>query len=295
MKKKTKKNRIFINIFIVICFTLSFLAIYKYVELSYEKEQDAIEYEEIKEIYYEEENDIIEENEINEEPIVEEEENELEEEPIIEEENDEETNIVITQGRVVLEKFMPLIAINSDVVGWIKLPGTKIDYPVVQGKDNDYYLNRNIREEESRTASIFMDYRNSVDALDKNTIIYGHNMDNDTMFSKLDNYVDDKVRYDFFFDSGIITFSTKYEEMEWQVFSAYVINVDDFDYLQTDFDSNLDFIKYTRKIKDLSIVKSNIEVDVDDTILTLSTCNHWFLNSRTVVHAKLIKKNLTIK
>lgn len=86
--------------------------------------------------------------------------------------------------------FLSLEAINPDVVGWIAAEGTEIDYPVVRGKDNDFYLRHLFMGEQNKLGSIFMDYRNHSDFSNKNTIIYGHNMKDGSMFSSLIKYKD---------------------------------------------------------------------------------------------------------
>ena len=85
--------------------------------------------------------------------------------------------------------FEALKEINSDIVAWIRIPEV-FDYPVVQGEDNQYYLSHTFRKESNKAGSIFLDYRNSRDFTDPNTVIYGHNMRNGSMFRSLHNYMD---------------------------------------------------------------------------------------------------------
>lgn len=84
--------------------------------------------------------------------------------------------------------FDSLLAINDDIVGWIYCPGTLINYPIVQGADNDYYLTHLIDDSWNENGSIFMDFENSSDFADSNTLIYGHNMKTGAMFAELMNY-----------------------------------------------------------------------------------------------------------
>src|SRR5699024_6284321 len=96
-----------------------------------------------------------------------------------------------TAEKQIRPGFEELLAENNDVVGWITIDDTKIDYPIVQGKDNETYLNRNFFHEETRAGSIFMDYRNDVKSDEnKNMIIYGHRMKDGTMFQQLTKYLD---------------------------------------------------------------------------------------------------------
>lgn len=183
----------------------------------------------------------------------------------------------------ISEKFQSLLQVNEDTVGWIKIEGTKIDYPVVKYTDNDFYLHNDFEKKKSVAGCIFMDFRNSVLPLDKNTILYGHNLKDASMFRDLVLY---KNR-DFFFNNDIIAFNTIYEEGLWKVFSAYVTDTG-FNYLITDFANEQEFNTYIDVIKSKSMFKKEISINSDDRILTLSTCSYEFRNARMVVHAKLI-------
>ncbi|MBN2851342.1 MAG: class B sortase [Clostridia bacterium] len=196
--------------------------------------------------------------------------------------------VIASQGPTISSDFKDLLMINNDVAGWISISGTHIDYPVLLGDDNEFYLKRDIYKKETRAASIFMDYRNNVLNLNKNTILYGHNLEDGTMFSELTKYVDHKVRYDFIKENNIIVFNTIYENMKFEIFSAYVEEVQGFQYLQTSFKTDQDFLDYVDTVTKMSLITTNVKVNADDKILTLSTCNHWFLDSRTVIHARLI-------
>ncbi len=148
-------------------------------------------------------------------------------------------------------------------------------------------ISRDIYGEKTISASIFMDYRNNTDVLDDNTIIYGHNL-NTTMFNDLDFFVDEETRDEFYKANGIFRFDTVYKYMQWEVYSAYVVDKDDFNYLITNFSDVSSHRAFLDETLERSAVDWNISVTTSDTILTLSTCNHWFNNSRTVVHARLI-------
>ena len=175
-----------------------------------------------------------------------------------------------------------LKSINEDYQGWIKIDNTNIDYPILQNKDNDYYLNKDFYKNNSSSGSIFMDYRNDF-FNDENVILYGHNMKNKTMFSQLKKFEDKD-----FFDSNNKIFITKDgREYIYEVFSVYVAQ-SDFDYLQTSFASNSEFKNYIDTIKSKSIHDSKIDVTTKNKILTLSTCSYEFKNARTVVHARLV-------
>jgi len=177
-----------------------------------------------------------------------------------------------------------LLNLNEDVVGWLKINNTKIDYPVVKGTDNDFYLKNNLYKQEDINGWIYMDYRNSDTKLNQNTIIYGHNMYySGIMFGTLHKTAN-KSWYTKE-ENLTISFNTMYETMNWKIFSIYRINKTS-DYLITDFATEKDFNDYISKIKSRSINNFNVDITYEDKILTLSTCTGD--NERLVVHAKLI-------
>lgn len=192
--------------------------------------------------------------------------------------------VVYKDPRVNHSSFDELLKINPDVVGWIKIPDTRIDYPVLQATDNKYYLKYSINHEVIRNASIYMDYRNSVELHDQNMILYGHNMHDYTMFADLVRY----KQKSFFEKKNIIYFDTLYEQSKWEVFSVYVTDTK-FNYIVTNFSTPQKYLKFLNTLKEKSLVKKNITFTPEDRILTLSTCSYEFKNARTVVHARLIK------
>ena len=173
---------------------------------------------------------------------------------------------------------------NSDTVGYIKVNNTNIDYVVVQAKDNNYYLNHNFNKEKNRAGWIFLDYRNKLDGSDKNTIIYGHNMKDGSMFETLSSVLQ-KWWYE---DSNnyIVTFTTEEKTFMYQVFSTYDIKNEDY-YIKTKFNSDNDYEKFLKTIKSRSNYDYGIEVTKDDTILTLSSCLGAG-EKRVVLHAKKV-------
>ncbi len=176
-----------------------------------------------------------------------------------------------------------LLTINEDIVGWIKVNNTKVDYPVVKTSDNDFYLKNNLYKEQDINGWIYMDYRNNEKELQQNTIIYGHNMYySGVMFGTL-NKVANKSWYNNP-ENLTISFNTMYETMDWEIFSIYKIHKTS-DYLVNEFASQDDFLEYIKKIKDRSINDFHVEIKPNDKILTLSTCTGE--NQRFVVHAKL--------
>lgn len=183
--------------------------------------------------------------------------------------------------------FSTLQEINKDTIGWLTVNNTRIDYPVVQAKDNDYYLRRDYYQNKNRHGWIFMDYRNNPDELNENTIIYGHNLANQTMFGTL-RYALNSYWYKKSANQ-IITFNTPKENMKFQIFSIYTIPTTN-DYLDITFPTTDAYQSYIDLVKGRSIYDFNIEVTTGDKILTLSTCANGN-DKRLVIHAKLIKES----
>lgn len=176
---------------------------------------------------------------------------------------------------------------NSDTVGWLKIDGTNINYPVVQCKDNDYYLNHDFYKRKTNTGWIFADYRNNFNNLNNNTIIYGHNLVNKTMFGNIPDFLNEKWLNKK--NKPYINLTTKKANTTWQIFSIYKIKPTT-DYLQTQFNSFETYKNFIEKIKNRSIKNFNIEILPTDKIITLSTCDNSG-KYRVVVHAKLININ----
>lgn len=205
---------------------------------------------------------------------------------------DEDLTTTITTTTTVYDiqyekVFSTLQEINKDTVGWLTVNNTRIDYPVVQAKDNDYYLRRDYYQNKNRHGWIFMDYRNNPDELNENTIIYGHNLANQTMFGTL-RYALNSYWYKKSANQ-IITFNTPNENMKFQIFSIYTIPTTN-DYLDITFPTTDAYQAYIDLVKGRSIYDFNIEVATDDKILTLSTCANGN-DKRLVIHAKLIKES----
>ena len=181
--------------------------------------------------------------------------------------------------------FNDLKNINPSTIGWIQVNGTNINYPFVQTNDNKYYLNHSFNKSKNSAGWVFMDYRNNISVLDKNTIIYAHGRLDNTMFGSLKNiltsgWLNNKNNY-------IVKLSTEYENNLWQVFSVYKIKTTN-DYLQISFISNESFLEFTNKLIKRSNFNFNTKVNENDKILTLSSCYNE--KEKVVLHAKLIKR-----
>ncbi|HPE14629.1 MAG TPA: class B sortase [Bacilli bacterium] len=182
--------------------------------------------------------------------------------------------------------FDDLLIKNSDTVGWLFVDGTNINYPVVQSKNNSYYLYHSFDKSKNYAGWIFADYRNNMVSLGKNTIIYGHGRLDKTMFGTL-KYI---VKSSWFKDTEnhIVKLSTPTENTLWQVFSVYHIPTESY-YITTDFGTDESFELFINTMKERSFYNFEATVNKDDKVLTLSTC--WNKKERVVLHAKLIKTN----
>lgn len=171
----------------------------------------------------------------------------------------------------------------EDYRGWIKVDNTNIDYPIVQGKDNSFYLDKDINKNYVSSGSIFMNYlNNGFD--DENTVLFGHHMRNKTMFAQLKKYKEKE----FFYGNNDIEIEIEDgKTLKYKVFSAYVTDAKD-NYITTNFVDKTKYKEFLERIKNKSIYKPNIDVNEDDKIITLSTCSYEFNDARMVVHGKLL-------
>ncbi|MDR1541492.1 MAG: class B sortase [Clostridiales bacterium] len=175
---------------------------------------------------------------------------------------------------------------NDDIVGYLKIDGTSIDYLVTQSSDNRFYLTKDIYKNDNVAGWVFMDYENDVSKDDLNTIIYGHNMKNDIMFHSLRNYQSQS----FYNNHKYITFNTIYENATWEIFSFYRTDIY-FRYIQVLFPSVEDFFSLATEMKARSAYDTGVELRPGDRVLTLSTCTNESEETRFVVNARLMKED----
>ena len=173
--------------------------------------------------------------------------------------------------------FQKLKSINQDTVGWIKINNTNIDYPIVQGKDNSYYLNHSFYKNNNINGWIFENSTNSPYFDDDNTIIFGHNTNANTMFSELRDIYKGKLGTD-------ITIYIHLENTSYiyKVFSIYLSNPKDTTSITTYLNEYI-----IQNMKSNSKISFPVEVNNEDKILTLSTCNN-VTSDRLIMHAKQV-------
>lgn len=179
-----------------------------------------------------------------------------------------------------LKKFKE---INSDTVGFLSVLGTKINYPVTQSKDNDYYLTHSFKKSDSSAGWVFMDYRNDSQNFGRNTIIYAHSNLDKTMFGSLSNvlhadWVNNK-------ENGTVKFANSKGISKWKIFSVYTIPAE-FEYIRTKFKSSEDYRTWAEKMSQRSKYNFGYKFDKDEKVMTFSTCYDNARDLRLVVHAK---------
>lgn len=208
----------------------------------------------------------------------------------VENENDNTTNNTPSEPSSYYTKynkiFDELSKVNEDTIGWLTVNNTKVDYPVVQYTDNDYYLKRDFNKKKNSYGWIYMDYRNNIYNLSNNTIIMGHNLQNGMMMGTL-RYVLNESWYKNT-ENQIITFNTKIKNMKWKIFSIYRLPVTN-DYLYANFGDLNEFQEFLNKIRSRSIYDFGVDVGKEDHILTLTTCGPTSA-TRLVIHAVLIEE-----
>lgn len=195
------------------------------------------------------------------------------------------------------EKYAGLYAENNDFVGWITIPGTNIDYPVVQAEDNDYYLHRDFNKKYLFEGTIFADYRGPITAegMPHNTVLYGHNMLYKFRFTALQNY---KKNISFLKSAPVIDFNTLYGDGKYKIFSVFLVNWESkygevFDYSgATYFRNQAEFYDFVLECGDRSIYDTGVDVEYGDEFLTLSTCDEsTYMDLRLVVVARKVREN----
>ena len=181
--------------------------------------------------------------------------------------------------------FKPVLEINPDTIGWLIVPNTNVNYPVVQTKNNDYYLKHSFDKSNNPAGWVFADFRNQFSPFSTNTVIYAHGRKDKVMFGSLTdalnpNWYKQK-------ENQIIQFSTLENNTMWQIFSIYTIKAESY-YITTDFSSQETFTKFLETMKSRSIYDFQAPVSTEDKILTLSTCYND-QGERLVIQAKLVK------
>lgn len=181
--------------------------------------------------------------------------------------------------------YQSLIAMNSDCVGWIQIPGTDINYPVVQAADNEFYLTHNFNRETAACGAIFMDYRNDVDAKAEHLILYGHQMKDNSMFKQLNGYKEEI----FYKEHPNIKLYLHEQKYEYEITAVYVTDVANgggyYNYLH--WNTRKEQLNYLQqKMAGYQIYDTGKKVMETDELLSLSTCEYSSDNGRLIVQAR---------
>jgi len=197
------------------------------------------------------------------------------------------------EGPKILSKYQKLYEKNSDFAGWITIPGTEIDYPVMQAvsESSEFYLDHDFDGKSDINGSIFLDSRNDLENPNDNMVVYGHNMKSGMMFGGLKEYLDKN----YWQEHKSITFDTIYEEAEYEIIAVCLSKVEEDDssfkyYDFIDAGNKKAFKRYVENIKALNIMDEDIEVSYGDKLLTLSTCNNYTKDGRLFIVAKKCEK-----
>lgn len=272
-KRKLKWKNIILMIIILGCFITLIVSIVKIIKWKLDTDRTKIQIEKLQEIvqFEDEDDDVLDEDTI----IIE----QVEEIP--------STNPYwdYINMKLINVNFDELKEINADTKGWIQVNGTNINYPFVQTMDNDYYLTHSFDRSYNGSGWVFLDYRNNIDSLSKNTIIYAHGGNDMTMFGTLKNILKSNWLNDA--NNYVVKLSTESENTLWQIFSVYRIPTTS-DYIQVEFDDEEEFKDWALMLINRSAYNFNTTINGNDKILTLSTCYNDY--DKVVLHAKLIKK-----
>jgi len=174
---------------------------------------------------------------------------------------------------------------NKEIIGNLKIEGTRINYPVTQSTDNNFYLYHDIKKQPHIAGWVFLDQINSTARPDRNTVIYGHNMMDGSRFRDILKF----ACPEFFAANRYITFDTIYDQQQWEIFAFYQTDIS-FNYIQIIFSSQSAFGELVAEMKSRSWHDASVEVTASDRILTLSTCSGaGATNYRYVLNARLIQ------
>ena len=187
--------------------------------------------------------------------------------------------------------FEALKSLNNDLRAWIYIPALEVEYPVVQGSDNDYYLTHTFEKKENKAGAVFMDSEASPQLTDYNTIIYGHNMKNGSMFGKLKKFVRDNTLCE---GNPYFYLFTEEKNYKYLIISYYVtVDGGKTYFCPADADGHSEYLSLILKN---SIFKSGIDYAKDAPIVTLSTCyGASGGDQRFVVHGVLVETEAAVK
>ena len=198
-------------------------------------------------------------------------------------ENEEQGENVVTERMLKVEKLQEK---NEDIVGWIEIEDTNINYPVLQGEDNEYYLTHNYKKETSQKGSIFLTKDYDWDLPSTNLLIYGHNIMNGQMFQNLLKFADEE----FYKEHPVIRFTTQNEDKEYEIISAFKSRVfykseqNVFRYYDfVNAENEEEYNEFVKNAKEASLYDIGKTAEYGDQLITLVTCSYHTEDGRFVV------------
>lgn len=199
----------------------------------------------------------------------------------------QDVTVEVPEG--MIKEYSLMYALNNDMVGWIEVPGTSIDYPVVQSPyQTDFYLRRNFYKEKATCGTIYAREKCDISKPSDNVTVYGHNMRNGTMFADLHKY----EKKDFWQDNSLVYFDTMYEYHTYEIFAVFISSADlskGFSYHTfDDADNAAEFDEFVKTCKELALYDTGITPQYGEKLLTLSTCDKSIEDGRLVVVARRI-------
>lgn len=202
----------------------------------------------------------------------------------------ENPNLIFPQNMQL--KYAKLYAQNPDFVGYLYAEGSELDSPIVQGEDDEEYVEKDFYGEETKYACPFVTARNQIETLDTNTVIFGHHMRDGSIFACLDQY----RTLEGYKEAPVISFNTIYQDYNFKVIAVMVTNInpeDDnnyvFNYFWTNLNTGLNYSAYLNQLSQRSLYDTGVDVTTTDKLLTLSTCCNDFDDARLVVVARLVR------
>ena len=289
-EKKKSKNNIY-NILIVIfagifLFSAGYLGLYYYRTYKSEKEYDKLRDMIVEEPDIENIDDIKDLTDEDSEEII----------LVDTDENNKPLSkprpYIYIDGKRIQYRFKALYRLNRDFIGWLRIDGTNIDYPVMMTPDDEeYYLRKDFNKDYSLAGTLFVDTDSNVVKPSDNVLIYGHHMQTKTMFNELAEYEDE----DFYEDHKYIVFNTIYADHKYEVIAAFKTEIKSKDdtgfkyYTFFNAENEEEFDYYISNIKSLTKYDIPVSAEYGDKLLTLSTCSYHTDNGRFVVVAKMIE------
>lgn len=189
----------------------------------------------------------------------------------------------------MLPQFQELYTMNNDIVGWIKIPGTDINYPVMQTPDEpNFYLDHNFEKESSKHGAIYARETCDINRPSANITLYGHRMKDRSMFAQLDKYMEES----FYKENSYIYFDTLTELHTYKIMSVFLTSATygkGFPYQRhLDYESEENYLSFIETCQDLALYDTGVTAEPGDKFITLSTCEYSQENGRLVVVAKRI-------